>query len=611
MTQRTTSRFSLVALFAALLLVLSACGARVTTALELNDAGAGTRTMSFKMERNQDAEGKIQGGFDAVDAAIKKHLPAELTYSGLNVADADVTGSFTLTFSSLDDYKDKVAKVLEAGGKAITPKVTFYNADGMLKKGFKFTENFSSTHLLKWLPEALVVENVIDKSEASNVIEAEGAGTVKFGDKTYTQEYGGTLRIDETQDQGFSSVALEIAPVGEKGYDVVVRTKRSGTPGAPLKKLDDDFFASLKIAGAKVDADVDSESRNYQRTLSFSAASEKELVERVDAVFGKDTTKFEVANNSGKDARIERTYKGSVDPVQICADYCDVSVKVSAPEGYKTPTNDDEDTNYGTGAFEFTFVKSVSFDSMNITMDVDMSRQWTLNIDAVLDMAEYEAFLDQIDETLTPPAEAGTMTKSDADGKRTYSLVLKPAADNSRAVNEFVRGTVEVGDVSAIEREAYGADYQVNLKLDPASMVGMMAVDKVSARVNLGTFHTFSDATGGWTVDGSTASYEGDGGELPALYAYASGPSLGKIIGLSILGVLVLVGVALAVIFRKRLAPILSRAGKSAKAASVSAVDMAKEASHSAATGYSTAMAQAGAAGVADSPQGFTEHNLR
>ena len=63
-------------------LVLSACGARVETDLGLENAEKGSRTMSisFNMKDNKDY---VKGDINSIDSSIKKHLPSELSYEGI------------------------------------------------------------------------------------------------------------------------------------------------------------------------------------------------------------------------------------------------------------------------------------------------------------------------------------------------------------------------------------------------------------------------------------------------------------------------------------------------------------------------------------------------
>ncbi|WP_072341175.1 hypothetical protein [Actinomyces urinae] len=594
MKQNQKSRFSLVALGLALVMLLSACGARVTTNLTLDENGAGTRTIAFKVKNDSDAKEKINGGYEAIQAAIEKHLPSELEFSGINATDEEATGNFKLTFSSLDDYREKVASILAAGGMDRDPEITFYSADGILKKGVQYTENFTSTELLAWVPDALVVEGVIDSSNKSYVIDGEDAGTLTIGDKSFKQEYGGAFRINETKDQAFSYVGLEITPLDNDEFDVVIRMQRPKDTAAPIKKLDDEFLASLG-SDVEIDADVESTTDVYERTVSFQAASVDDLVKKIDTVYGEGTTQLEVSNEKAEGrAAISRTYKGSVDPVQICAQNCRKSVTIYAPEGFLSQYGDQQYFADYSGTFEAAFEKDITFESMDVALNVSPSAEWTMGIDLVVDTSEYADFLDDVDALVTVPEEFGTVSSSDSDGERTYSIKVSASADNNDAIVNAMDGYIDVHEFSKSEKQYMEGDYVVSVSIDPAQLLGGVDTKAMTARIELESGDKFVDGEwlNDWQIDGSTATYSTSDSTYIAFEGAAFRHSIGKTIALIVIGVLLLAGAVLAYIYRKPLGEFLSRAGKSAKVASANATEHVKQASQSASASYATAMEQ-------------------
>ena len=570
----TKNRFSLVALLVALLLTLTACGARLSTQVALEENGAGTRTISFTMANDADTQDRITGGYEAVEAAIKKHLPEGLQFSGLTVSEQEVTGNFTLSFTDLDDYKAKVAAIVKASGGDLEPEVTMFAADNALKKGFEFTENFSSMHLLSWVSDALVAEGVIAQDDAANVIEGEDGATVTYGGQTYTNEWGGQIAITETESHGFDDVTVDVTDGGDESYGVVIRMSRMLTPAPGVKGLDDKFIESLK--DVKVDADVDPDAGYYQRTASFQAASADEVASKLEAVFGKGSASFKVSTEDVKDEpKIKRTYRGSIDPTPICADYCSTAVRIYAPSGFTTEYG--ENTAYSSGAsFDLSFERGVVFDSLDFTADISMSRSWILDMDLVIDSNDYADFLDDIEKSLTP--STGKMTTSDADGKRTYSFTFT-SDDDANGVSAALGGYFTVGDLYEGEKRYVDADYTVDLRLDPHQFTGGSEVAQVTGKIKLAAMNDWvEDSMSNWSRDGSVVSYEASDSNDIMFTGYASGPTMGQLIGWIVAGVVVLLLIILAIIFRKRLAKLFSGLGKSASAATAGVAEAARDA---------------------------------
>ncbi|WP_300048455.1 hypothetical protein [Trueperella sp.] len=570
----TKNRFSLVALLVALLLTLTACGARLSTQVALEENGAGTRTISFTMANDADTQDRITGGYEAVEAAIKKHLPEGLQFSGLTVSEQEVTGNFTLSFTDLDDYKAKVAAIVKASGGDLEPEVTMFAADNALKKGFEFTENFSSMHLLSWVSDALVAEGVIAQDDAANVIEGEDGATVTYGGQTYTNEWGGQIAINETESHGFDGVTVDVTDGGDESYGVVVRMSRMSTPSGDVKALDDKFLGVLK--DVKVDADVDPAADHYQRTASFQAASADEVATKLEAVFGKGAASFQVSTEEAKgEPKVKRTYRGSVDSTQICADYCSTAVQIYAPSGFTTESG--ENVAYSSGGnFNLSFERGIVFDSLDFTADISMSRSWTLDMDLVIDTNDYADFLDDIEKSLTP--STGTMTTSDADGKRTYSFTFT-SDDDADGVAAALGGYFTVGDLAEGEMDYVDADYAVGLGLDPHQFAAGSEVSQVTGKIKLGTMNDWvEDPMSTWSRDGSQVSYEASDSNYIMFTGYASGPTMGQLIGWIVAGVVVLLLIVLAIVFRKRLAKVFSGLGKSASAATAGVAEAARDA---------------------------------
>lgn len=216
----------------AVVLILSACGAKVTTAVDIADDGSGTRTITLTMERDPDKESRINGGFDAIDTSIKKHLPPELTYSGLTVSDAQATANLTLSFSSFNDYREKVANLLEYSGVELKPHISIVNSDSPLANGFSYYENFSSTDLIEWIPQSLVTDGVISQENKSSVFATSEPGKITAkGKPTTSNQVTLTLKTAPTTALPVcSSISMNSPTVHSKLSSTSFATKNQQAP---------------------------------------------------------------------------------------------------------------------------------------------------------------------------------------------------------------------------------------------------------------------------------------------------------------------------------------------------------------------------------------------
>lgn len=316
-------------------LILSACGAKIETQLGLESAEKGTRTMlvSFDMKDNKD---KIKGGTQALDASVRKHLPEGLEYGGIQSEGDKARATFTIPFSSVDEYRTKVASILKAAGSSATPQISIVNSDQGLVQGIQVKENFSSKDLLDWLPEALVVDGVIETSNKNSVFNSSSSETtVKFGEKEVKNSGGSTISAKDVQDRGFKAVFMDI---NEKdgGYSVMVSFSAKEIMNSETSSAVDAYLNQVKPEGAELKKGLDSsEARGYApsastsaakeeigRTMLFQASSSQDLSDKLKKIFGASSTDLsfsrEVTENDGS-FKVEKTISGTLDCSLLCS----------------------------------------------------------------------------------------------------------------------------------------------------------------------------------------------------------------------------------------------------------------------------------------------------
>lgn len=316
-------------------LILSACSAKIETQLGLESAEKGTRTIlvSFNMKDNKD---KIKGGVEALDVSVRKHLPEGLEYGGIQSEGDKARATFTIPFSSVDEYRTKVASILKAAGSKTEPTVTILNTEQGLVQGIQVKENFSSKELLDWLPEALVVDGVIESSNKNSVFNSSGSETtVKFGEKEVKNSGGSTISAKDVQDRGFKVMILELQEK-DGGYSATASFVAKDIMNSETAAAVDAYLNQVKPEGSELKKGLTSSQATYMapsastsaakeevgRTLTFSASSLDDLNTKLKKLLGAGTTDLSYTREVKEESKtfyVRKTMKGVLDCSLLCS----------------------------------------------------------------------------------------------------------------------------------------------------------------------------------------------------------------------------------------------------------------------------------------------------
>ena len=316
-------------------LILSACSAKIETQLGLESAEKGTRTIlvSFNLKDNKD---KIKGGSEALDASVRKHLPEGLEYEGIQSEGDKARATFKVSFSSVDEYHSKVTSLLKASGSDIKPQISIVNSDQGLVQGIQVKENFSSKELLDWVPEALVVDGVIESSNKNSVFNSSGSETtVKFGEKEVKNSGGSTISAKDVQDRGFKAMVLELQEK-DGGYSATASFVAKDIMNSETAAAIDAYLNQVKPEGSELKKGLESSQATYMapsastsaakeevgRTLTFSASSLDDLNTKLKKLLGAGTTDLSYTREVKEESKtfyVRKTMKGVLDCSLLCS----------------------------------------------------------------------------------------------------------------------------------------------------------------------------------------------------------------------------------------------------------------------------------------------------
>lgn len=608
-------------------LILSACGAKIETQLGLESAEKGTRTMlvSFDMKDNKD---KIKGGTQALDASVRKHLPEGLEYGGIQSEGDKARATFTIPFSSVDEYRTKVASILKAAGSSATPQISIVNSDQGLVQGIQVKENFSSKDLLDWLPEALVVDGVIETSNKNSVFNSSSSETtVKFGEKEVKNSGGSTISAKDVQDRGFKAVFMDI---NEKdgGYSVMVSFSAKEIMNSETSSAVDAYLNQVKPEGAELKKGLDSsEARGYApsastsaakeeigRTMLFQASSSQDLSDKLKKIFGASSTDFSASREvvaKDNNFTVQKKISGLLDCSLLCSpngDGLTLTIVDSNDKSYMVDPEGRASSSRSGGSSTLIAVDRVS--SRQIEMK-SMKVATSLGLDGSMEARFLYAFPTEdvagAEQKLKDVFAGGSNDETEVrqDGDSTIVSVKVRGKDQNefnQRLNEYLPDS-KVTVTRPGGYHPFGSDYTVTPEIKLSSKLGNYYSAPFEFTFKAPTFSSLDqqkvDAANSLAKNSQHVQLTVNGGELSVktdrgvsttsgLTVPVSGLSMTDVIVDAVIVGLLLLILVLLFLFRKKIAAARAK-GRERRAASAAALGAAA----GVATGYGATQADA------------------
>ncbi len=145
------------------LILLSACGGVVKTDMSFDDSFSGSRVMTYTIS-NADYTSYVQKDLATVESVLKELCPPDIEITSVNQDESNIVATFTINFTSKDEYEEKIGNILKTVGSDIVPKAIFLRSNTAFAKGVVYQENFGSDDLLKWMSDGIVKNNYITSS---------------------------------------------------------------------------------------------------------------------------------------------------------------------------------------------------------------------------------------------------------------------------------------------------------------------------------------------------------------------------------------------------------------------------------------------------------------
>lgn len=288
----------LIAVLTLTLIVLSGCGANVSTAMDLDTANggfSGSRVITLLI-KNDDLQ-YVTDGLNGLETVLKASLPTDLTYAISAPSETQSQITFTLSFTSLDDYKTKVDNLLKADvNNEIVPEITFNKFDTMFRKELTFKENFDSSDLLKWYFNALETAAIISES-SSNWYEM-GNNTLVVDD-TELSVYGHDYDYSQKTEYYLDDCDVRTVMNPDGTFDRTITFQAYESTLEDLAEVTDDFTGYMKAlapAGVTFSSGKDENNSSLTNfTYTMTGLTGDAVVANTNAIMQNESNSFSVA----------------------------------------------------------------------------------------------------------------------------------------------------------------------------------------------------------------------------------------------------------------------------------------------------------------------------
>lgn len=149
-----THKLKLIFILGLFSLLLTACGAKVSTETTFLKDGSGQRIIYLKIAAKD--EGNIEGGFVGLEKVLEEHAPECIMVSRHEDNDTkDMIYEIKYEFSDIDDFKTKTKEV---AGK--DTKINWQQEKGAFEGSILYSEEMTTKDLIRWAFDALEGENI-------------------------------------------------------------------------------------------------------------------------------------------------------------------------------------------------------------------------------------------------------------------------------------------------------------------------------------------------------------------------------------------------------------------------------------------------------------------
>ncbi len=558
----TRGRAALFSLVAVLALVLSACGLKPSAVVTVDSNFSGTRVITATVPKTEVDE-HVTGGTEKAEAAITKHLPEGMTYDGMTSTDKDIVAKFTISFTSLDDYKTKVKGILAGGGIDRDVEVTFAASSDGLVSGVQYSENFDDSDLLTWMREAFVTESVVSEDQKYSIIDTPSSPQLVVDGKTYTSS-GWAMSVRDVVDNGVNELSVIVSLRSEDTYHTQIVLGLSENTPTPRQTKIKEYVDSHLPKGATLDSADQiyhpSDELSSRMVIDIPATSLEEVSAALTEFLGTDA--HLTIEDSGVDTStlsLSRHVVAHIDYSNVVSpnSYSNelILLSDSAMSSPDMRVNNDDNgvwAAFATGTdIDQTLTMALPVDRVDVSVAPSRSDAISATLSAVADSSASEADQTHLHDAMQLIDPDATVSQSTRDGATVYSVTVSGSSPDE--LTEKLQRTMPQASVSM--ETTSGGLFSSTRSLTFYIPFGEFVDATRYATVETPSFTSIDRENGEtswmWNEDGTLV---GGAGISSSVTVTLKQTGVGGFIVLGIILALLIAGGVVAFIFRKKIA---------------------------------------------------------
>lgn len=269
------------------------------TVMKIDADFSGTRQVTADLPAS-DIRQYFEGDISRLNSYLKEQSDDQVTYEAQQQLDGGASLVMTLTFQSVEEYQQIISGLCSDYTDAIgfVPDAEYKKYNTNIKKGYSFTENFTSEILLYHLTDLL--EANYDKLQGDNLFTA-GTGDLYYDNSEVISGSSDPFIYSALKtDNSFTNITVtaELEDDGTMSGEVDY-TVSNGTVAA-LKDKIDNLMEQLTPEGASMTYADGGTSRIY--TLTFQADTPEDFTDNVNTALHTQDCSFTVETESGSDS---------------------------------------------------------------------------------------------------------------------------------------------------------------------------------------------------------------------------------------------------------------------------------------------------------------------
>lgn len=234
------------------------------TNLSITPDFSGSRTIKLTYPSSViDPKSELAEDFETV---IRKNCPSSLTYTRQKANDK-IVYTFTLSFSSISDYRSKLTELL--GNE---PSVIFSNSNTVLAKGWRIDEDFQSSQLMKWISKSAKNDGIEIPEHKIQEIDAK----VAFNGESYSS--GSVISVNKRSGSPVEKISITTLNKTTATESLFDRTISFDITQKTFDSLGDkvkQYFSSVTDENAETEWTLEKE--HYLYTVKFENITLKQL----------------------------------------------------------------------------------------------------------------------------------------------------------------------------------------------------------------------------------------------------------------------------------------------------------------------------------------------